>query len=109
MYRLDLIFNLNFGFLLSNQYRATSDNVQMIWTYQRYTIVHEYISKPILPAPFIIFPLFYRALKAFLTSCCIYNNLHTKLDASIINWENYAVNQLVFAKQKTDQADSIKE
>ncbi len=52
-------------------------NAKKIWKFERYTLIHEYHFKPILPAPFIIFShilIIFRLIFSFIIRNCFSEN-----------------------------------
>ena len=52
--------------MISFKYAKIENEADKIWKFERYALVYEYYSKPILPAPFEIFSFVIIALKYFL-------------------------------------------
>ena len=58
---------------ISFKYAKVENDADKIWKFERYALVYEYYSKPILPAPFQIFSFFIMAFKYILLKCFFKN------------------------------------
>ena len=59
-----------FFFLFSNVFDRLQTDTDRIWKFQRYSLVCEYLSRPSLPPPFILFAHLWQASIYVLSRCC---------------------------------------
>lgn len=71
-------FILRFSFLFSNTFDRLQTDTDRIWKFQRYSLICEYLSRPSLPPPLILFSHLWRFILHVLTPCLKTNWLKTQ-------------------------------
>ncbi|CAF1566383.1 unnamed protein product, partial [Rotaria sordida] len=58
------------AFIFNNTFDRLQTDTDRIWKFQRYSLICEYLSRPSIPPPFILFSHLWRFILCTLTPCC---------------------------------------
>lgn len=85
-----LLLNLLIA-MFSSTFQDVQENTDIVWKYQRYRLVFEYLDSPVLPAPFSIIPNIYSIIKSIILKYKNDNQLNNDKNSTTNNTDNYDV------------------
>ncbi|XP_069120927.1 transient receptor potential cation channel subfamily M member-like 2 isoform X1 [Argopecten irradians] len=108
-----LLLNLLIA-MFSFTFQKIQDNTDLHWCFQRYFLIYEYYSRPVLFPPFVLLSHFYLLIKWILTKCCKIcvqkedSDLIKKLpnEREIVQWEN-VIADAYLTRREHSEAENI--
>ncbi|RDD41213.1 Transient receptor potential cation channel subfamily M member 3 [Trichoplax sp. H2] len=84
-----LLLNLLIA-VFNNTYSKIQENSDTVWKFQRYSLIEEYLEKPVLPPPFIIIPICITLFRYIFINglCCIPRPRSNKLKIHLMDINN---------------------